>query len=151
MLLQPGTPGTEQEVVLPPPPPAAPALRPVFVVVLAIVALPILALFGADLLTDSEIESSQRIFLAPIFVLGCVVAPAVLWRRLIKRGAPPSNALAAALGLAIGVLALDLALFAGASMDAFLLVLIQLGLVVGILVWDRTRTDATPPPRSDRP
>jgi len=89
--------------MLPPPPaPRIPAVRPAFVLVLALVALPILVLFGAGMVTEDEIEGSKSLIMAAIYVLGAMVAPVVLWRRLRRRGAAASDALAAALGLAVG-------------------------------------------------
>ncbi|HET7928005.1 MAG TPA: hypothetical protein VFM40_00465, partial [Actinomycetota bacterium] len=73
----------------------------------------------------------------PLTLLGAWVAPVVLWRRLIGRGIPPSDAMAAALGLAVGFLALDLTLLVGATDGIFWLT--QVALIVVILVWDRTK------------
>src|SRR6185436_1998518 len=82
--------------MLPPPPaPRIPAVRPAFVLVLALVALPILVLFGAGMVTEDEIEGSKSLIMAAIYVLGAMVAPVVLWRRLRRRGAAASDALAA--------------------------------------------------------
>lgn len=69
-----------------------------------LVALPILVLFGVGFVSDNEIAGSKRLVMAPIYVLGVLVAPGVLWRLLVRRGARPSGALAAALGVAMGAL-----------------------------------------------
>jgi hypothetical protein len=73
-----------------------------------VVAFPILVLFSVGMVIDDEIEASKRLVMAPIYLLGAWVAPVVLWRRLVRRGTPPSDAVAAALGLAVVFLALDL-------------------------------------------
>jgi hypothetical protein len=62
----------------------------------------------------------------------------VLWRRLVRRGIPPSDAVAAALALAVVFLALDLTLLVGADSGGIFW-LAQVGLVVTILVWNRSK------------
>jgi hypothetical protein len=131
--------------MLPPPPaPRTPAVRPAFVLVLALVALPILVVFGVGMVTEDEIEGSKSLIMAAIYVLGAMVAPVVLWRRLRRRGAAASDALAAALGLAVGGLALSLSVLSN------ILLLAQMGLVLAILLWDRSSRKGTPP-RPDHP
>jgi uncharacterized membrane protein len=76
--------------------------------------------------------------IAPVYLLGAWVAPVVLWRRLVKRGTPPSDAAAVALALAVVFLALDLTLLVGADSGGIFW-LAQIGLVVTILVWDRSK------------
>ena len=102
---------------LPPPPPSksTPAVRPAFVWALVLVAFPILVLFSVGMVTDDEIEASKRLVMAPFYLLGAWVAPVVLWRRLVRRGTPPSDAVAATLALAMVFLALDLTPLAGAD------------------------------------
>jgi hypothetical protein len=112
-------------------------VRPALVWVLALVAFPILVLFSVGMVTDDEIEASKRLVMAPLYLLGAWVAPVVLWRCLVRRGIPPSDAMAAALGLAVGFLALDLTLMVGAVDGIFWLT--QIALLVVILVWDRTK------------
>jgi hypothetical protein len=113
--------------------------------VLILVALPILILFGLGLVTDNEIEASTRLVMAPIYLLGVLVAPPVLWRLLVRRGARPSSALAAAVGLAMGSLALDLTVLARSPL---LFLLIAPALALGMLAWSGTsRKDAPPNPR----
>jgi hypothetical protein len=75
-------------------------VRPAFVWALVVVAFPILVLFSVGMVIDDEIETSKRLVMAPLYLLGAWVAPVVLWRRLVRRGTPPSDAVAAALGLA---------------------------------------------------
>lgn len=87
------------------------------------------------MVADDEIEASKRLVMAPIYLLGAWVAPVVLWRRLVRRGTPPSDAVVAALALAVVVLALELTLFGGADSGGIFW-LAQIGLVVTILVWD---------------
>jgi hypothetical protein len=125
---------------LPPPPPSkpTPAVRPAFVWALVVVAFPILVLFSVGMVIDDEIEASKRLVIAPIYLLGAWVAPVVLWRRLVRRGTPPSDAVAAALALAVVFLALDLTLLVGADSGGIFW-LAQIALVVTILVWDRTK------------
>jgi hypothetical protein len=125
----------------PPPPPKSSALRPGFVVALMLVALPILLLFGLGLVTDNEIEASTRLIMAPIYVLGVLVAPPVLWRLLVRRGARPSSALAAAVGFAMGSLALDLTVL---TRSALLFLLIAPALALGTLAWSGTSRKNTP-------
>jgi hypothetical protein len=45
----------------PPPAPRTPAVRPAFVLVLALVALPILVLFGAEMVTEDELTKTYRL------------------------------------------------------------------------------------------
>jgi hypothetical protein len=125
---------------LPPPPPSKPnpAVRRAFVWALVLVAFPILVLFSVGMVIDDEIEASKRLVMAPIYLLGAWVAPFVLWRRLVRRGTPPSDAVAAALALAVVFLALDLTLLVGADSGGIFW-LAQIALVVTILVWDRTK------------
>lgn len=125
---------------LPPPPPSkpTPAVRPAFVWALVLVAFPILVLFSVGMVADDEIEASKRLVMAPIYLLGAWVAPVVLWRRLVRRGTPASDAVAAALALAVVFLALDLTLLVGADSGGIFW-LAQIALVVTILVWDRTK------------
>jgi hypothetical protein len=66
------------------------------------------------------------------------MAPALLWRRLVSRGTPPTDAVVAALALALVFLALDLTLLVGADSGGTFW-LAQIALVVTILVWDRTK------------
>jgi len=125
---------------LPPPPPSKPipAVRPAFVWALVVVAFPILVLFSVGMVIDDEIEASKRLVIAPIYLLCAWVAPVVLWRRLVRRGTPPSDAVAAALALAVVFLALDLTLLVGADSGGIFW-LAQIALIVTILVWDRTK------------
>ncbi len=125
---------------LPSPPPSkpTPAVRPAFVWALVVVAFPILVLFSVGMVIDDEIEASKRLVMAPIYLLGAWVAPVVLWRRLVRRGTPPSDAVAAALALAVVFLAFDLTLLVGVDSGGIFW-LAQIALVVTILVWDRTK------------
>jgi hypothetical protein len=84
---------------------------------------------------DRGIEATRH---GTVYLLGAWVAPVVLWRRLVRRGTPPSDAVAAALGLAVVFLALDLTLLVGADSGGIFW-LAQIALVVTILVWDRTK------------
>jgi hypothetical protein len=113
-------------------------VRLAFVWALVLVAFPILALVSVGMVTDDEIEESKRLVMTPIDLLGAWVAPVVLWPRLVRRGTPPSDAVAAALALAVVFLALDQTLLVGADSGGIFW-LAQIGLVVTILVWDRTR------------
>jgi hypothetical protein len=113
-------------------------VRPAFVWALVLVAFPILVLFSVGMVADDEIEAPKRLVMAPIYLLGAWVAPVVLWRRLVRRGTPPSDAVAAALGLAVVFLALDLTLLVGAGSGGIFW-LAQIALVVTILFWDRTK------------
>ena len=105
---------------------------------LVVVAFPILVLFSVGMVIDDEIEASKRLVMAPIYLLGAWVAPVVLWRRLVRRGTPPSDAVAAALALAVVFLAPDLTLLVGADSGGIFW-LAQIALIVTILVWDRTK------------
>jgi hypothetical protein len=78
--------------------------------VLALIALPILFLFGADMVTEKEIDASTRLITALTFAIAVCVAPILLWRRVRGRGVPPSDAMAAAIGLAVLGFVLTLAL-----------------------------------------
>jgi hypothetical protein len=113
-------------------------VRPAFVWALVVVAFPILVLFSVGLVTDDEIDASERLVMAPIYLLGAWIAPVLLWRRLVSRGTPPTDAVAAALALAMVFLALDLTLLVGAD-SGWTFWLAQIALVVTILVWDRTK------------
>lgn len=87
---------------LPPPPqPRTSKVRPAFVLVLALIALPILVLFGADMVTDNEIDASTRLITALTYAIAVCVAPVLLWRRVRRRGVPTSDAMAAAIGFAV--------------------------------------------------
>jgi len=70
------------------------------------------------------------------------------WHRSCCGGAcvaaGPRGALAAALGLAVGGLALSLSVLSN------ILLLAQMGLVLAILLWDRSSRKGTPP-RPDHP
>ena len=59
---------------------------------LALIALPILVLFGADMVTEMEIDASTRLITALTFAIAVCVAPLLLWRRVRGRGVPPSDA-----------------------------------------------------------
>jgi hypothetical protein len=133
---------SDHELVHPPtsspPSKPTPAVRPAFVWALVLVAFPILVLFSVGMVIDDEIEASNRLVMAPIYLLCAWVAPVVLWRRLVRRGTPPSDAVAAALALAVVALALDLTLLAGAGSGGIFW-LAQIGRVVTILVLDRSK------------
>jgi hypothetical protein len=122
-------------------------VRPVFVWALVVVAVPILALFGSGLLTDTDIDGSIRLAIAPFYVLGAWVAPIVLARQLIRRRVPPGDAIVAALRLAVAVLAVDLTvlLVVDGGPPLVLFPVLQVALLLVILVWDRARSNKPPP------
>jgi hypothetical protein len=98
---------------LPLPPPPPPKARPVFVLALALIALPILVVFGGGMIADDEVDASTRLIMAPIYTITVCVAPVLFWRRLRSEGVPPSDAMAAALGLAVLGFALTLTVLVG--------------------------------------
>ncbi len=108
------------------------ALRPVFVWALALIALPILLLFGVGFVTD--IEGPWRIAMAPAYVAGAYVAPAIFVRRAVRQGVSGAKAVAAALGIGSLVLLLDLVVYTGAG-DGALGSLLMTAVAGGALVW----------------
>jgi hypothetical protein len=135
-------------MMLPLPPPPPPKVRPVFVLALALIALPILVVFGAGMVTDDEIDASRRLIMAPIYVITVCVVPVLFWRRLRSESVPPSDALAAAFGLAVLGFALTLTVLVGWAGGSLGLVgTVALSLV--IVVWRRDRQKKNFPPRPD--
>ena len=132
----------------PPPPPHTSNVRPVFVLVVALIALPILVLFGADMVTEKEIDASTRLITALTFAIAVCVAPVLLWRRVRGRGVPPSDAMAAAIGLAVLGFVLTLALSvttAGGNLP-----LVAMAAVVLVVLASRSpMQDKGTPPRPD--
>jgi hypothetical protein len=72
----------------PPPPPRTSYVRPAFVLVLALIALPIVVLFGVDMVTDNEIHASTRLITALTYAMAVCVAP-VLHGVVSEAGACP--------------------------------------------------------------
>jgi hypothetical protein len=108
------------------------ALRPVFVWALALIALPMLLLFGVGFVTD--IEGPWRIAMAAAYAVGAFVAPAIFARRAGRQGVSGAKAVAAALGIGSLVLLLDLVVYTGAG-DAALGSLLMTAVAGGALVW----------------
>ena len=126
------------------------ALRPAFVVALALIAVPLLLLFGAGFLND--IEGPWRLAMAPAYAIGAYVAPVVLARTAVRRGVPGGKATVAALGLGSLVLFMDLvvSVAAGAGSLGFAL----MGAVAGgalALAMTAFAPRVAIPPRPDLP
>jgi len=94
-------------------PPDEGALRPGFVWALALIALPLLILFGVGFVTD--LEGPWRFGMAPAYFIGACVSPAVLARSAVRHGVPGGKAIVAAFGLGSLVLFLDLVIFSSAA------------------------------------
>src|SRR6266508_4228209 len=107
-------------------------LRPVFVWALALIAVPMLLLFGIGFVTD--VEGPWRIAMAPAYVVGAYVAPAIFVRRGVRQGVSGAKAVAAALGIGSLVLLLDLIVYAGAG-DGALGSLLMTAVAGGALAW----------------
>jgi len=123
-------------------------LRPVFVWALALIALPILLLFGVGFVTD--IEGPWRIAMAPAYVVGAYVAPAIFVRRAVRQGVSGTKAVAAALGIGSLVLLLDLVVSAGdGALGSLLMTAVAGGALVWALKWHPPRLAI--PPRPDKP
>lgn len=123
-------------------------MRPVFVLVLALIALPILALFGVDMVTESEIDASTRLITALTYAIAVCVAPVLLWRRVRGRGLPTTDAIAAAIGFA--VLGFGLTLTLSVSMAWVHLPLVAIAAVVlVVLASRRPMQERGTPPRPD--
>jgi peptidoglycan/LPS O-acetylase OafA/YrhL len=135
-------------MMLPLPPPPPPKVRPVFVLAVALIALPILVVFGGGMIADAEIDASTRLIMAPIYAITVFVAPVLLWRRLRSEGVPPSDAMAAALGLAVLGFALTLTMLVGWAEGSLGLVG-TVALVLVIVVWRRDRQKKNFPRRPD--
>src|SRR6266542_2647943 len=124
------------------------ALRPVFVWALALIALPILLLFGVGFVTD--IEGPWRIAMAPAYVAGAYVAPAIFVRRAVRQGVSGAKAVAAALGIGSLVLLLDVVVSAGdGALGSLLMTAVAGGALVWALKWHPPRLAI--PPRPDKP
>jgi hypothetical protein len=117
------------------------ALRPVFVWALALIALPMLLLFGVGFVTD--IEGPWRIATAPAYVVGAYVAPAIFVRRAVRQGVSGAKAVAAALGIGSLVLLLDLVVYTGAG-DGALGSLLMTAVAGGALVWGSQVAPSSP-------
>jgi hypothetical protein len=124
------------------------ALRPVFVWALALIALPMLLLFGVGFVTD--IEGPWRIVIAPAYAVGAYVAPAIFVRRAVRQGVSGAKAVAAALGIGSLVLLLDLVMYSGAG-DAALGSLLMAAVAGSALIWALKWHPRSPaiPPRPD--
>lgn len=83
-------------------------IRPAFVWALAVVAVPILALFGTGFVTDTDLDGSLRIPVGVGYVVGAWIAPIAGALGSIKRGAPPAKAVATAIAFGMMVLVADL-------------------------------------------
>jgi hypothetical protein len=125
------------------PAPGAPALRPGFVWALALVAVPMLLLFGLGFLT--EIEGPWRGVMAPAYLIGAVVAPAILGLRTVRAGGSRARGAAGGLALGSSVLLVDLLVLAdggGGARGSALMAATAGGAVAVALLWG-TR-DAVP-------
>lgn len=124
-------------------------LRPVFVWALALIALPMLLLFGIGFVTD--IEGPWRIAMAPAYVVGAYVAPAIFARRAVRQGVSGAKAVAAALGIGSLVLLLDLVVSTGAgdgALGSLLMTAVAGGAVAWALKWHPRRLAIPPRPDS---
>jgi hypothetical protein len=130
------------------PAPPPPRVRPILAFAMAVLAVPILILFGLGLMNDEAVRWRPIIF--PTYVLGAWVTPILLWQRLVRRGVPRSDALAAAIGGAVAVLAVDLSIIAGGvtGIGDVLFMLAGAGAATTIAIWYRPRR-AQVPPRPD--
>lgn len=134
---------------LPPPPqPRTSKVRPAFVLVLALIALPILVLFGADMVTDNEIDASTRLITALTYAIAVCVAPVLLWRRVRRRGVPTSDAMAAAIGFAVLGFVLTLTLSVSTAWGNLPLVAMA-AVVLVVLASRRPMQEKGTPPRPD--
>jgi hypothetical protein len=124
-------------------------LRPIFVWALALIALPMLLLFGVGFVTD--IEGPWRIAMAPAYVVGAYVAPAIFVRSAVRQSVSGPKAVAAGLGIGSLVLLLDLVLYAGAgdgALGALLMTAVAGGALVWALKWHPRRLAIPPRPDS---
>lgn len=126
------------------------ALRPSFVWALALIALPLLLLFGVGFVND--IRGPWRLAMAPAYAVGAYVAPVVLARKALRRGVLGGKAMVAALGLGSLVLFLDLVVSAsaGAGLVGFLLMGAVAGGALGLAMTAYSPRVAIPP-RPDLP
>ena len=131
-------------------PTVPPRVHSAFTLALALVAVPILVLFGLGFMNDEGVP--WRIVIVLTYVGGAWLAPIVLAWRLVQQGVHLSDAVAAAIGASVAVLAVDLGLLTIGLPAAQQLMLLLLGAAVSLTVsvWVHARRTRVPP-RPDVP
>jgi hypothetical protein len=131
-------------------PTVPPRVHPAFTLALALVAVPILVLFGFGFMNDEGVP--WRVVIVLTYLSGAWLAPIVLAWRLVRQGVHLSDAVAAAIGASVAVLAVDLGLLTIELPAAQLLMLLLLGAAIPltISVWVGARRMRVPP-RPDIP
>ena len=125
----------------------SPRVRPAFAWALALVAVPILVVFGFGFMNDEGVR--WRIVIVLTYVAGAWLAPIVLARQLVGQGVHVSDADAAAIAAGVAVLAVDLSLLASGLTDAqqLLLLLMRAAVALTLSVWvGARRTRVSPRP-----
>lgn len=125
-------------------------VHPAFTLALTLVAVPILVLFGLGFMNEEGV--AWRIVIVPTYLAGAWLAPIVLAWRLVRQGVHLSDAVAAAIGASVAVLAVDLSLLTIGLPAAQLLMLLLIGAAVPLTVsvWVHARRTRVPP-RPDIP